>query len=48
MDIQDRTEEIKSFENFLKMNEKRNSFGHMRLIFRKFVELGALESQDTH
>ena len=48
MDIQDRTEEIKSFENFLKMNEKRNSFEHMRLIFRKFVELGALESQDTH
>lgn len=43
MDIQDLTEEIKRFVNFFKKNEKRNSFGHMRLILRKFVELGTLE-----
>lgn len=43
MDIQDMTKEIKIFVNVFKMNEKRSSFGHIRLILRNFVELGTLE-----
>ena len=43
IDIQDIVEEIKRFVNTFKMKEKRNSFRHIALILRNFVELGTHE-----